>query len=90
MHDCQRDSHTTSQTAIYTNIMQTDIRVLLLVLGRFGWFCWFWRWFWLVLGRFGWFWVVLGGSVFQVTKSCNCKLLTRLMLNCKSVLNLMG
>ena len=23
MHDCQRDSHATSQTAIYANIMQT-------------------------------------------------------------------
>ena len=60
MHDCQRDSHATSQTAIYANIMQTGrIRVYC---------CWFWvvlvgfvsgfGWFWVVLGRFGWFWVV--------------------------------
>ena len=64
MHDCQRDSHATSTTAIYANITQTGrIRVycswfwvvlvgfFLVVLAGFGWFCW-------------WFWVVLGGSVF--------------------------
>ena len=69
MHDCQRDSQATSQTAIYENITQAAcIRVYC---------CWFWvvlvgfvgfvggfGWFWVVLGRFGWFWVVLGGSVF--------------------------
>mgnify|MGYP000365069600 CR=1 FL=1 len=59
MHDCQRDSHATSPMAIYANITQTGrISMLWLVLGRFGWFCWFCRWFWLVL------WVVLAGSVF--------------------------
>ena len=56
MHDCQRDSHATSQTAIYANITQT---------GRIRVYC---SWFWVVLvgfvgfvGGFGWFWVVLGG-----------------------------
>ena len=59
MHDCQRDSYATSQTAIYANIMQT---------GRIRVYC---CWFWVVLvgfvgfiGGFGWFWLVLGGSVF--------------------------
>ena len=27
-----------------------------MVLGGFGWFCW---WFWVVLGGFGWFRVLL-------------------------------
>ena len=63
MHDCQRDSHATSETAMYANITQT---------GRIRVYCsWFWvvlvgfvsfvggfGWFWLVLGRLGWFWVV--------------------------------
>ena len=54
--DSQRDSHATSQTAIYANITQTGcIRV----------YC---SWFWVVLagfvGGFGSFWVVLAGSVF--------------------------
>ena len=35
--------------------------VLLVFVGGFGWFCW---WFWMVLGGFGSFWVILGGSVF--------------------------
>ena len=63
MHDCQRDSHATSQAAIYANITQTGrIRV-------------YYSWFWVVLvcfvdfvggfGGFGWFGVVLAGSVFQ-------------------------
>ena len=87
MHDCQRDSHATSQTAIYANITQT---------GRIRVYC---CWFWVVLvgfvgfgGGFGWFWVVLGGFGWfrvLVTTKCNCKLLTRLIINCKSVLNLM-
>ena len=60
MHDCQRDSHATSQTVIYANITQTGrIRVycswfwvvLVGFVGGFGWFCW-------------WFWVALAGSVF--------------------------
>ena len=53
MHDCQRDSHATSRTAIYANITQT---------GRIRVYC---SWFWVVLvgfvgfvGGFGWFWVV--------------------------------
>ena len=51
MHDCQRDSHKTSQTAIYANITQTGlIRV----------YC---RWFWVVLAVFWWFWVSLASIV---------------------------
>ena len=50
MHDCQRDSHATSPTAIYANITQT---------GRIRVYC---SWFWVVLagfaGGFGWFWLV--------------------------------
>ena len=67
MHDCQRDSHATSPTAIYANITQA---------GRIRVYCsWFWvvlvgfvgfvagfGWFWLVLlvvlGGFGWFWLI--------------------------------
>ena len=50
-HDCQRDSHATSHTAIYANITQTgSIRV-------------YRRWFWVVLvgfvGGCGWFWLAL-------------------------------
>ena len=59
MHNCQRDSHATSQTAIYANITET---------GRIKVYC---SWFWVVLvgfvgfvGGFGWFWVVLACSVF--------------------------
>ena len=55
MHDCQRDSHATSPTAIYANITQT---------GRIRVYC---RWFWVVLAGFvgvcSWFWVVLAGFV---------------------------
>ena len=54
MHYCRRDSHATSQTAIYANITQT---------GRIWVYC---SWFWVALvgsvgfiGGFGWFWVVL-------------------------------
>ena len=59
MHDCQRDSHATSQTANYANITQT---------GRIRVYC---GWFWVVLagsvGGYRWFWVVLGGfSWFRV------------------------
>ena len=50
MHDCQRDSHATSPTAIYANITQT---------GRIRVYC---RWFWVVLVGFvvgcRWFWLV--------------------------------
>ena len=65
LFDCQRDSHATSQTAIYANITQTGrVRlycswfwvVLVGFVGGFGWFC---RWFWVVLGGFGWFCVLL-------------------------------
>ena len=52
MHDCQRDSHATSQTAIYANITQ---------IGRVRVYC---RWFWVVLAGFvagcSGFWVVSG------------------------------
>ena len=52
MHACQRDSHATSQTAIYANITQT---------GRIRVYC---RWFCVVLAGFvglsSWFWVVFG------------------------------
>ena len=69
MHDCQRDSHATSQTAIYTNIIQT---------GRIRVYC---SWFWVVLvsfvgfvGGFGWFWLVpcfiLVTAVIMGTKGC--------------------
>ena len=54
MHDCQRDSHAISPTAIYANITQT---------GRIRVYC---SWFWIVLvgflgfvGGFGWLWLVL-------------------------------
>ena len=43
--------------------------MLQLVLGRFGWFCWFCRWFWLVLlvvlGRFGWFRVLVATATWS-------------------------
>ena len=53
--------------------------VLLVVLGRFGWFC---RWFWVVLlvvlGGFGWFWVVLGGfGWFRVLVTTNFNIVSR-------------
>ena len=52
MHDCQRDSHAKTQTAIYANITQT---------GRIRVYC---RWFWVVLAGFvggcRWVWVILG------------------------------
>ena len=55
MHACQRDSHATSQTAIYANITQT---------GRIRVYC---RCFCVVLAGFvgvsSWFWVVLAGFV---------------------------
>ena len=47
MHDCQRYSHATSQTAISANITQS---------GRIRVYC---SWFWVVLGRFGWFRVLV-------------------------------
>ena len=65
--DCQRDSHATSQTAIYANITQTGrIRVYCswfrVVLVGFIGFVGGFGWFWLVLagfvGGFGWFWLV--------------------------------
>ena len=77
MHDCQRDSHATSPTAIYANITQTGrIRVycswfwvvLVGFVGFVGGFGWFWLVFLVVLAGFGWFfrwfWLVLAGSVF--------------------------
>jgi len=55
MHACQRDSHATSQTAIYANITQTGrirvyCRLLCVVLAGF-------------VGNSSWFWVVLAGFV---------------------------
>ena len=47
MHDYQRDSHATSQTAIYANITQT---------GRIRVYC---KWVWVVLAGFGWFRVLV-------------------------------
>ena len=70
MHYCGRDSHATSQTAIYANITQTGrIRVycswfwvvFVGFVGFVGGFGWFWVVLLVVLGGFGSFWVVLGG-----------------------------
>ena len=51
---------------LLTSLFRTqNIRVYCswLILGRFGWFCWFCRWFWLVLlvvvGGFEWFHVIV-------------------------------
>ena len=66
--DCQRDSHATSQTAIYANITQAGrIRVYCsmfwVVLVGFvdfvGGFGWFWLVLLVVLGGFGWFRVLV-------------------------------
>ena len=58
MHYCQRDSHATSQTAIYANITQT---------GRIRVYC---SCFWVVLvgfvgfvGGFGWFRVLVTTTI---------------------------
>ena len=60
MHDCQRDSHATSPTAIYANITQT---------GRIRVYC---SWFWVVLAGFGWFRVLVTTQYFQsVTTRAN-------------------
>ena len=45
-----------------------------MVLGGFGWFCW---WFWVVLGGFGWFRVL----VTTPKPSLNCKEATDLFLD---------
>ena len=77
MHDWQRDSHATSQAAIYANITQIGrIRVyciwfwVVLVgfvgfVGGFGWCCW---WFWVILGGFGWFLVLVTTNI--LTRCC--------------------
>ena len=66
--DCQRDSHATSQTAIYANITQAGrIRVYCsmfwVVLVGFvdfvGGLGWFWLVLLVVLGGFGWFRVLV-------------------------------
>ena len=58
--------HIVSSSIKHYNITQhhatpnkTFFQVLWEVLGRFGWFCW---WFWVVLAAFGWFWLVLAGN----------------------------
>ena len=70
MHHCRRDSHATSRTPIYANILQTGcIRVycswfwvvLVGFVGFEGGFGWFWVVLLVVLGGFGWFWLVLVG-----------------------------
>ena len=74
MHDCQRDSHATSPTAIYANITQTGrIRVycswfwvvLVGFVGFVGGFGWFWLVFLVVLAGFGWFRVLVTTQYFQ-------------------------
>ena len=61
MHDCQHDSHATSQTAIYASITQT---------GRIRVYC---SWIWIVLvgfvgfvGCFGWLVILAGFGWFRV------------------------
>ena len=56
--------HATSRNTVNKTFFQVALNrigILWGVLGRFGWFCW---WFCLVLIGFGWFWMDLGGSIF--------------------------
>ena len=60
--------HRRTSTQISRKPVVLGYIVAAMVLGRFGWFCWFCSWFWpillVVFGGFGPFWVVLAGSVF--------------------------